>query len=112
VFKLIACWSPPRPADVAAFEKHYREVHAPLATRVPHLQRIVLTRTDLGLEGGAPAFHRVAEMFFESPEALAQSAHSAAWAAMRADAGQMIERFGVSLQVAMGHEESPKPDPR
>jgi uncharacterized protein (TIGR02118 family) len=111
MFKLIACWGHPRPEDAEAFERHYREVHAPLATRVPGLRRIVLTRTALGLEGATPAFHRVAEMFFDDPAALERSAHSPAWAAMRADAGVMIERFGVTLQVAMGDEESPPPQP-
>lgn len=108
MFKLIAFWGHPRPEDVDAFERHYREVHAPLATRVPGLRRIVLTRTAFGLEGAAPAFHRVAEMVFDDPAALERSAHSPAWAAMRADAGTMVERFGVSLQVGMGHEETPE----
>lgn len=111
MFKLIAFWSHPRPEDVDAFERHYKEIHAPLATRVPELRRIVLTRTATGLEGAAPAFHRVAEMYFDGPAALERSAHSPAWAAMRADAGAMIERFGVTLQVGMGDEESPPPKP-
>ena len=30
--------------------------------------------------------------------------HSPEWAALRADAGQMIERYGVSLTSVMGHD--------
>lgn len=107
MFKLIAFWGHPKPEDLEAFETYYRDVHAPLATRVPELRRIVLTRTGQGLEGAPPAFHRVAEMLFDDVAALERSAHSPAWAAMRADAGKMIERFGVTLQVGMGDEESP-----
>jgi uncharacterized protein (TIGR02118 family) len=104
MFKLIAAWSAPKPADLEAFEKHYLEVHAPLAKAVPELRRIVLTRTDVGLEGAAPAFHRIAEMSFDDPAALERSAHSSQWKALREDAGVMINQFGVNLDVGMGNE--------
>lgn len=108
MYKLVATWSSPKPADADAFEKHYREVHVPLAAVVPHLRKILLTRTDAGLEGASPAFYRVAEMYFDGPEKVRESSHSPAWQAMREDAGRMIERFGVSLSVAMGWEEEPR----
>jgi hypothetical protein len=41
-------------------------------------------------------------MFFDSPKAMEESAQSEVWQAMRDDAGQMIERFGVTLTVGMG----------
>lgn len=41
----------------------------------------------------------------EDVAAFERSAHPPAWAVMRADAGAMIERSGVSLRVGMGHEE-------
>lgn len=104
MFKLIAAWSAPKPSDRDAFEKHYLEVHAPLAKAVPELKRIVLTRTDVGLEGAEPAFHRIAEMAFDDAEALERSAHSAQWKALREDAGVMINRFGVKLDVGIGSE--------
>ncbi|AEA22805.1 Ethyl tert-butyl ether degradation EthD [Pseudonocardia dioxanivorans CB1190] len=104
MYKLIATWSAPSAEQLDEFETHYEEVHAPAAAAVPHLRRIVLTRTADGLEGATPGFHRVAEMFFDSPEALEESSTSPQWAAMRADAGGMIERFGVTLTVALGWE--------
>jgi hypothetical protein len=46
-------------------------------------------------------------MSFDSKEDLEASEHAPEWAAMRADAGSMIERFGVSLTVGMGeHHEA------
>lgn len=108
LYKLFATWSAPREEDVDEFEKHYREVHVPAAARVPHLRRIVLTRTDSGLEGAESAFYRVAEMSFDSPEDLAKSAESPEWQAMRADAGGMVERFGVRLSVGVGWERDEK----
>jgi uncharacterized protein (TIGR02118 family) len=105
MYKIVATWSAPKIADVDAFESHYRDVHVPLAARVPELRRLVLTRTVDGLEGGVPAFYRVAELHFDDADGLHRSSQSEAWQAMRADAGKMIERFGVSLSVAMGWEE-------
>lgn len=105
MYKLIACWSAPKQEDEAAFEEHYRTVHAPAAAKVPGLRRLVLTRTANGLEGSEPAFYRVAEMHFDSSEDLEAAEHAPEWAAMRADAGGMIERFGVSLTVGLGEEQ-------
>jgi uncharacterized protein (TIGR02118 family) len=105
MYKVVATWSAPDPADVEEFEKYYREVHVPLAARAPELKRLVLTRTADGLEGGAPGFYRVAELHFDDAKAVERSSHSPEWEAMRADAGKMIERFGVSLTVALGQEE-------
>jgi len=102
MYKLVAFWSAPKAADVDAFEAYYREVHVPKAAVVPGLKRIALTRIEAGLEGAAPPFYRVAEMCFESPKAMEESARSDLWQAMREDAGQMIERFGVTLTVGMG----------
>lgn len=105
MYKLVATWSGLAKKDVEEFERYYREVHLPLAAKAPDMRRLVLTRSDGGLEGAEPAWHRVAELHFENPEALEKSSHSPEWAAMRADAGKMIERFGVSLAVSMGWEE-------
>jgi len=106
VFKVIAAWSHPKPEDVDAFETHYLNTHVPLAKAVPELRRIVLTRTGVGLEGAQPAFHRIAEMAFDDPEALERSADSAKWKALREDAGVMIGKFGVKLEVGIGWEDA------
>lgn len=105
MYKLVAIWSAPKPEDEAAFEQHYRDVHLKAAAKTPGMRRLTATRTDSGLEGGASAFYRVAELHFDSKEDLEKAEHSEEWGAMRADAGVMIERFGVSLTVGMGEEQ-------
>ena len=105
MYKVVATWSAPKPSDAEAFEKYYRDVHVPLAAKVPELRRLVLTRTPDGLEGGTPGFYRLAELHFDDAASLDRSHRSEAWSAMRADAGKMIERFGVTLTVAIGEEE-------
>ena len=104
MYKLIAIWSAPRTEDEEAFEQHYRDVHLVAAAKTPSMRRLVAVRTSDGLEGSTPAFHRVAEMHFDSKADLEAAEHSAEWAAVRADAGGMIERFGVTLTVGMGEE--------
>lgn len=105
MYKLFAFWTAPKPEDVDAFEQHYTQTHAPLATRVPHLRKLVTTRTSDGLEGGEPACYRVAEMVFDSKEQMEESTHSPQWQELRADAGSLIERFGVGMTVAIGTEQ-------
>jgi uncharacterized protein (TIGR02118 family) len=104
-YKLYAYWSAPKPEDVDAFEEYYASTHVPRATAVPNLVRINTTRTSEGFEGGETDHYRVAEMVFESPEAMAESEKSEEWATMRACSGDIIERFGVSLRVESGDVE-------
>lgn len=101
-YKLFAYWSAPQPEDVEDFEQYYAETHVPRAAAVPNLRAITTTRTADGFEGAATDHYRVAEMVFDSPEALAESAESEEWATMRACSGEIIERFGVTMRVEMG----------
>ena len=104
MYKLYALWSAPKPEDTEAFEEHYLNVHVPLASKAPNLERIVMTKTGDSFEGNEAPVYRIAEMVFPSAEALHEAEQSEEWAATRADAGEMIERFGVTLDVAMGSE--------
>ncbi len=65
--KLVALYK--KPADVAAFEKHYTEVHAPLAKKMPGLRRMEVCRFT-GSPGGEPKFYLMAEIYFDSGDAL------------------------------------------
>ena len=107
MYKLYALWSAPKPQDQAAFEKHYNEIHAPLAAAVPEIRRLVTSLTAKGLEGGAPAVYRVAEMIFDDEASLERSTHSPEWKKVREDAGVLIARFGNTLSVAMGYDSDP-----
>lgn len=102
MFKLIALWSAPKPEDLAAFEAAYTGVHAPLARALPNLAGLETIRLGEGLEGAAPDHHRVAIMSWQDKAAFERDGHTPEWTALRTDAGQMIERFGVSLNSSMG----------
>ncbi|MET3473217.1 uncharacterized protein (TIGR02118 family) [Novosphingobium sp. 1529] len=59
--KLVAVYH--TPGDPAAFEEHYRGVHAPLVRRVPGLVNLRITRITTRLMGEGD-IHMIAEMVF------------------------------------------------
>jgi uncharacterized protein (TIGR02118 family) len=61
--RLIALYATPE--DPAAFDAHYRDIHAPIVNRYPGLRDLRLTRAD-GVAGRPPAFYLMAEMAFDS----------------------------------------------
>lgn len=65
--KLIALYR--KPADVAAFDKHYFEVHTPLVKQYPGLRKLEITKIT-GAPIGETKFHLLCEMSFDSQEAM------------------------------------------
>lgn len=96
MYKLIALYK--KPADVAAFEKHYAEVHRPLVDRIPGLARLVLNRGIDAPWGGPPPYYLMAEMHFAD-----EAAFTAAMASPEnAAAGKDLRKFagdGVTMMV-------------
>ena len=106
MYRVVAIWSAPKPEDVEAFERDYLETHCAKARKVPHLRALELTRTDKGLEGHPPSFYRAAVLAFADEAAFEAAAASPEWRALREDAGQLIERYGVTLTVGNGPDTS------
>jgi uncharacterized protein (TIGR02118 family) len=73
-----------QPTDPAAFDQHYRDVHIGLAQAIPGLQRFAIGHPR-SLDGSTPAHYLVAELEFESAEAMGAGMTSAAGAAAGAD---------------------------
>ena len=65
--KLVALYK--KPADMAAFEKHYMEIHTPLAKKMPGLRKMEVCRFT-GSPGGEARFHLMAEMYFDDKGAM------------------------------------------
>lgn len=72
------------PADADSFDRHYRDVHVPLAAKVPGLRRFTLSHPR-GL-GADPGIHLVAELWFDDADALKAALRSPEMAATAADA--------------------------
>ncbi|MED0678108.1 EthD family reductase [Aneurinibacillus thermoaerophilus] len=65
--KLIAIYK--KPENVEEFDKHYKEVHAPLAEKMPGLLKLEVNKI-YGSPAGDSNIHLIAEMYFETKEAL------------------------------------------
>jgi uncharacterized protein (TIGR02118 family) len=104
MYKLYSYWSAPRAEDLEAFEEYYASTHCPKAEVVPHLARLVTSRTNEGFEGGEPIHYRIAEMVFPDKAALEACTTSEQWKTLRECSATMIERFGVTLTVEAGEE--------
>ena len=63
MYQLIALYN--HPEDPAAFDKHYDEIHAPLANKVPGLKRFTISRPAPDAEGNKPAYHLIAVLDFD-----------------------------------------------
>lgn len=69
---------------VEAFQRHWREAHAPLAATVPGLRRYVIsaTRASAYAAGRSPAWDGVALLWFDGMETLGAAARSPEYRAL------------------------------
>jgi len=67
MIKLIALFR--NPPDAAEFDRHYFEVHIPLVRKFPGLKKLEVTRVT-GAPIGEAKFHLMAEMYFETRDAM------------------------------------------
>lgn len=58
-----------RPTDVAAFDRHYDEVHVPLVKKLPGLRSYTLSRNPSAVRGPDP-FYLVAELDWDDTASL------------------------------------------
>lgn len=100
MYTLYALWG--TPPDTDAFEAYYHETHAPLAAKVPGIRELNLVKTPDALPGAESLHYRIAELVFDSKEALEEAQRTPEWEALVADAGLMVERFDVTLGNAGG----------
>ncbi len=59
----------PQPNDVEAFERHYFEVHVPLAKKLPGLRRYTVSRNPRRVRGAEPYF-MIAELDWDDMPSL------------------------------------------
>ncbi|NUS17248.1 MAG: EthD family reductase [Streptomyces sp.] len=78
------------PANPERFEQHYREVHIPLARRLPGLRRYTVGR-DLAATGGDCPYYMVAELDWDTMDELRAAFASPEGRACGADAAHLRE---------------------
>ena len=85
------------PADPEAFDRHYREVHIPLACQLPALRRHTLGRGATAIRG-AP-YYLVAELEWDSTEDLRAAFASPEGRATAADAARLQQLAPVRSMI-------------
>jgi uncharacterized protein (TIGR02118 family) len=87
--RLLVLWQ--TPTDPDAFHRHYREVHVPLANKMPGLRRYTLSRSPVRVRGEEP-YYMVGELDFDDLASLRAAFQSSEGQATAADAA-LLERF-------------------
>jgi uncharacterized protein (TIGR02118 family) len=67
MIKLVAIYK--KPANAAEFDKHYFEIHCPLANKMPGLRKIEIAKV-IGGPMGESNLHMIAELYFDDMDAL------------------------------------------
>jgi uncharacterized protein (TIGR02118 family) len=96
--KLIVLYPPP--ADTQIFERRYRSEHVPLVMeRIEGLRKFVAAEV-IGAPMGPAQFHRVAELYFDSMEALQEAMTSPGGQAAGAHAAEISTGGAPVLLIA------------
>jgi uncharacterized protein (TIGR02118 family) len=93
-----------KPADVAAFDAYYDEVHTPLVHRLPGLERLEVVRYSGDLDGAPAPYHQLTTLYFADAATMEAALGSPEGQATTED----VERFpGRPERVLMVGEVSP-----
>lgn len=84
------------PKDSGAFETYYAETHLPLVTKTTGITKAEYTRFLPNPDGSAPAFYRMAELYFTGPAEMQQVLASTDGKEMAADL-QHFATGGVTI---------------
>jgi len=97
--KLVAIYQ--KPKNVAEFEQHYFDIHAPLVEKVPGLIKLEVNKV-YGSPVGESDLHLIAEMVFQDKKALADAMNSPEMKAAGKDlmsfAGDIVSMHYVEVQ--------------
>jgi uncharacterized protein (TIGR02118 family) len=85
--KLVVLYT--QPDDVAAFDAHYLDRHAPLVDIIPGLERWESARFLAAADGGELTYHRMAELYFTDEDAMRAALASDESTASRGDYQQI-----------------------
>ena len=86
MFRMLVLY--PRPDDAEAFDRHYFDVHVPLATQLDGLRSFTVSRNTTPIRSDQ-TYHLVAELDWDSKEAFQ--------AAFASDAGRATGRDAATL---------------
>ncbi|MGV8873336.1 MAG: EthD family reductase [Rhodococcus sp. (in: high G+C Gram-positive bacteria)] len=97
-FRVAVCYS--QPEDTAAFDKHYTEVHAPLARVIPGLTDFTFGKAK-STDGSEPPYYAIASLYFPDEATMKSGLSSPEMGAAAAD----LSNFASGGVTLFTHEE-------
>jgi uncharacterized protein (TIGR02118 family) len=94
--RFLMLWETTR--DPKEFDRHYREVHIPLAKKLPGLRRYTISRGAARIRGGEP-YYRIAELDFDDMASLNEAFQSAAGRETAADVANLARGARVHSMI-------------
>jgi uncharacterized protein (TIGR02118 family) len=76
------------PKDVAAFDKHYSEIHVPLVHKIPGLRKFEVSKGAVMTPAGPAGLHLIATLYFDDLAAVKAGFGSPEGKAAGADVGK------------------------
>lgn len=92
--RFLVLWGTPEDPDL--FEHHYREVHVPLVSKLPGMQRYTFSRNPRPVRGDP--YYRIAEVDFDDMTALQQAFASPEGSAAAADVDTLSSAAGAPVR--------------
>lgn len=92
------------PADPAAFDRHYREVHIPLLRKLPGLRRFTISRDVTALYG--EPYHLIAELDWDTMDDLRAAFASPEGQATATDAARLQQLAPARRMIFTAAESS------
>ncbi len=94
-----------RPDDIDGFEKHFREVHAPMLRRIPGLKKLVVNRVTGNALGSPPSLYLIVGLQFGPKEDYEAAMRSPENIEVGRDAVEFCRATGSRLEVLIAHED-------
>ena len=60
----------PTPKNIEAFDRHYFEIHVPLAKKIPGLRKYEVSDGPIATPAGASNIHRIGMLYFDDLAAI------------------------------------------
>jgi uncharacterized protein (TIGR02118 family) len=98
--RLLYLWE--QPTDAEAFERHYRDVHIPLARTLPRLRSYAITDNSQAVRG--EAYYRVAELRWDTMDDLRAAFASPAGRATADDVAELM-KYTTARAMILGDSE-------
>jgi uncharacterized protein (TIGR02118 family) len=87
------------PTSPQEFEKYYAQTHLPIASKMKGVTKFEFTKFASAPDGGRPAYYRMAELYFPTPEQMQETLGSAEGQAAVAD----LPKFATGgVTIAIG----------